>query len=70
MRDPIIITILCLCLCTLVMPLAWMAERSDWNKGKCRCGKPWKQFDADSQGGRGYKCARNHYTWISYPWID
>jgi len=45
-------------------------ERREWNGGICReNGLPWKYFDTDSQGGRGYK-AGDRYCWISYPGID
>lgn len=49
----------------------WLAYRSDkkrWNVGYCReCGGKWKQYDTDSQGGRMYKCPKNHRVDISYP---
>lgn len=43
-------------------------ESKTWNSGTCReCGTKWKQFDIDSQGGRGYKCGCGKHTcWISY----
>ena len=41
-------------------------EKKTWNNGTCSmCGSEWKQFDRDSQGGRGYVCSCRH-TWISY----
>ena len=49
-------------------------ERKDWNGGICKAsGKPWKQFDTNSQGGRGYtdgELDSENYCWISYPWAD
>ena len=44
-------------------------EAKSWNNGVCEeCNTPWKNFDTDSQGGRGYKCGCGefHTTWISY----
>jgi len=41
-------------------------EKREWNGGICAAsGKPWKLFDHDSQGGRGYTDGAN-YCWISY----
>ena len=41
-------------------------EKREWNGGICAAsGKPWKLFDHDSQGGRGYTDGANH-CWISY----
>lgn len=46
-------------------------EKKNWNNGVCPyCGKPWKVFDADSTGARGYKCENMHHCWISYNSID
>jgi hypothetical protein len=43
-------------------------ERRQWNNGTCvNCRTPWRSFDMDSQGGRGYKCeTRCSYVWISW----
>lgn len=42
-------------------------EAKDWNGGVCKgCGRKWKYFDTDSQGGRGYKCGNGHVFWASY----
>ena len=42
-------------------------EKRQWNNGYCACGSPWRHFDNDSQGGRGYCCDKCHsYIWISY----
>ena len=42
-------------------------EKRDWNNGFCRkTGQPWKSFDMDSQGGRGYTDGQGNYTWVSY----
>jgi hypothetical protein len=41
-------------------------EKREWNNGICaESGKPWRKFDCDSQGGRGYTDGVN-YCWISY----
>lgn len=47
-------------------------ERKLWNNGKCpKCGERWKNFDTDSQGGRGYKCPKCDRTiWMSYNSVD
>ncbi len=45
------------------------SEKKAWNNGICaECHTPWKSFDLDSQGGRGYKCGcgGHHTVWISY----
>jgi len=50
--------------------MAWKSENDEWNGGICKNnGKPWKCFDVNSQGGRGYE-ADGYYCWISWPWID
>lgn len=47
-------------------------EKRDWNDGICKdTGMPWKSFDVDSQGGRGYKSinyngGKTYWIWISY----
>ena len=42
-------------------------EKRIWNSGICALSeKPWVCFDADSQGGRGYKDGVMNYCWISY----
>jgi hypothetical protein len=41
-------------------------EKKIWNGGiSSTSGKPWKIFDYDSHGGRGYTDGEN-YCWISY----
>lgn len=41
-------------------------ERYHWNKGVCRVnGRPWRLFDTDSQGGRGY-VAGAEVLWVSW----
>lgn len=47
-------------------------ESRGWNNGHCRqCGERWVYFDADSQGGRGYKCGGcKACTWVSWGGID
>jgi hypothetical protein len=42
-------------------------EKREWNKGYCReTGYPWKSFDMDSSGARGYKDGFGNYLWVSY----
>ncbi len=45
-----------------------------WNGGLCqKCSTLWRNFDVDSQGGRGYKCsgcAVTRRVWISWPGVD
>jgi len=41
-------------------------EKKMWNNGICKeTGLPWKHFDNDSQGGRGYESG-GHYFWVSW----
>ena len=52
-----------------VIGSAWQRnnEKRAWNGGVCaESGQPWKCFDMDSQGGRGYSDGCGHTTWISY----
>ena len=42
-------------------------EKRLWNSGICRIsGLPWKLFDKDSSGARGYKDGVGNSTWISW----
>lgn len=52
--------------------LCIILEYKDYNKGVChKCGKEWKLYDIDSQGGRMYCCHDcDTYFSISYPFID
>ena len=53
-----------------VAHIGWFLENYRWNKGICReTGEPWKYFDTDSHGGRGYKSGE-YVCWISWPFID
>lgn len=50
-------------------------EARCWNGGICAStGRPWEQFDTDSQGGRLYMSeddlGERYYIAISYPGID
>lgn len=47
-------------------------EHKDFNNGVCpKCGKQLRNFDMDSQGGRGYICDNCDYTtWVSYNRVD
>ena len=45
-------------------------EKRKWNGGICAAtGKPWIQFDTDSQMGRMYKDGEGNYTDVSWPCI-
>ena len=48
----------------------YTSERKEWGKGISPAGEKWKQFDTDSQGGRGYTTNKGEYCWISWPGID
>lgn len=56
----------------LFFGVGYIARRNEerlWNNGKCECGGLWKNFDTDSQGGRGYNCSNeecDNSIWISY----
>lgn len=44
-----------------------LTEKREWNNGISKnSGKPWKFFDYDSQGGRGYEDGKGNCIWISY----
>lgn len=47
---------------------AYKQEEADYNNGICpSCHEPLRNFDCDSQGGRGYCCEHCGYvTWVSY----
>lgn len=46
---------------------AYRTDKKKWNNGICiQSGQPWKCFDMDSQGGRGYDDGRGNSIWISY----
>jgi len=63
--------IICVFVALLVFGLGFITEGKTWNNGKCpKCLTKWKNFDMDSQGGRGYKCDCDNTIWISYPFID
>ena len=66
---------ICLALVAFMVVLtlvAWYIEHKNFNGGVCpKCGHQFKQFDNDSQGGRGYRCEGcGNITWVSYPFID
>jgi len=56
---------------TALIGLCLWSERRAWNGGKCKkCSAALKQFDTDSQGGRGYCCTEGcdgSNVWISWP---
>ena len=46
-------------------------EKKGFNNGICpHCNKKLRNFDMDSQGGRGYKCDCGYQTWVSYKSVD
>lgn len=48
-----------------------MIEKKGFNGGICpHCNKRLRNFDTDSQGGRGYNCDCGYHTWVSYKYID
>jgi hypothetical protein len=60
------IIILLLGILVIIPIIGSISDSINWNGGKCpKCGKEWKLFDVDSQGGRGYTCDCRH-IWISY----
>ena len=50
----------------------YYAEKHDFNNNKCPdCNIEWRNFDMDSQGGRGYTCDKCDKTiWISWLRVD
>lgn len=54
----------------LISGVVWSycSEKKLWNNGFCYvCGTPWKYFDTNSQGGRGYCCdSCQDKIWISW----
>ena len=68
--EYIIITILVTLFVAGVL-LGIMLEKNNFNNGVCpHCNKKLKNFDTDSQGGRGYKCECGYHTWVSYKCVD
>lgn len=59
--SAVIIVVLCGVL------IAISRERKAWNRGVSPEGEPWRRFDTDSQGGRGYTDFSGNYCWISWP---
>ena len=64
--------LLMLGLLAMIPIVGFICERRWWNGGKCpNDGIPWRYFDTDSQGGRGYTCDSCDKTiLVSYPLID
>lgn len=54
---------------TLMTIVVVQSERKDYNNGFCpKCGHPWRYFDSDSQGGRGYCCDKcGNVIWVNFP---
>ena len=45
----------------------YISDKRKWNNGICKkSGKPWKYFDSDYGGSRGYKDWAGNYIWISF----
>ena len=64
------IILICLPLLMMVGGIwGYFSEQRRWNNGISPSGKPWRLFDHDSQGGRGYTDG-TFYCWISWPGID
>ena len=61
-----------ICLMLLGAIWAYCMEKKDWNNGSCPdCNIEWRNFDMDSQGGRGYTCDKCDKTiWISWLRVD
>lgn len=46
-------------------------EKKGFNNGICpHCNNKMRNFDTDSQGGRGYCCECGYHTWVSYKCVD
>lgn len=57
----------------LAATILWVRreEKNQFNGGFCTCGRKWRRYDVDSQGGRGYTCDPcNKGVWVSYWGID
>ena len=68
----IIISVCFFCFIFCGILYAIYSEYKEFNKGICpKCGKRFRLFDMDSQGGRGYCCNDcGHYVWVSYDCVD
>ncbi len=55
-----------------LMNYAKNRETKAFNGGECPdCKVPWRHFDNDSQGGRGYTCdSCPRGVWVSYKRVD
>ena len=59
--------------CLIAVPyLGIRMETKAYNGGKCpECKTRWRQYDVDSQGGRGYTCDTcPRGCWVSYNRVD
>ena len=67
-----LIGILVIFAAALLPVIGIVTERKAYNNGKCpKCGLKLRNFDTDSQGGRGYMCDNCGYgTWVSYNCVD
>jgi HK97 family phage major capsid protein len=44
----------------------YISDKRKWNNGICKkSGKPWKYFDSDYGGSRGYKDWAGNYIWTN-----
>jgi len=62
-----IIPVMLVTLFIMLIVLARNGEKKDWNKGiSPYTNKPWRLFDVDSQGIRGYTDSLGNTIWITY----
>lgn len=50
--------------------VVYRLERREWNGGVSPTGEPWRHFDTDSYGSRGYKNSAGDVCWISWRSVD
>lgn len=63
----LIIFLILFSLCVVLTLFTINKEKKKWNNGYCPlCGKEWKQFDTNSQGGIIYKCENDHWFTCTY----
>lgn len=66
---PVVVSALIIIILIVGMMIARHFEKKEFNNGYCTvCNKRLRNFDTDSQGGRGYCCPKCGRTiWVSYP---
>lgn len=53
----------------IIATIYGIKEIKDFNDGNCECGKRYKSFTMDSQGGIGWKCEGcDKHMWTS--WVN